>query len=98
LDAFALNSHVKAKAATEAGAFANEIVAVEIETPEGIEMHTIFSRCSSDSTFPQTVLGEQLWLVRAACSFARLMSTGLRLTFCNFLSDDVRREGDAVEN
>ena len=39
LDAYALRSHQRAAAATEAGAFANEIVAVEIDTPEGRAMH-----------------------------------------------------------
>jgi acetyl-CoA C-acetyltransferase len=41
LDAFALASHHKAKAATEANAFAAEIVPVEIETPEGPALHTV---------------------------------------------------------
>lgn len=40
LDRFALKSHLNAKAATEAGYFENEIVPVEIETPEGKEWHT----------------------------------------------------------
>jgi acetyl-CoA C-acetyltransferase len=40
LDAFALESHRKAVAATEAGAFDGEIVPIEIETPEGKRMHT----------------------------------------------------------
>ena len=39
LDRFALASHERAAAATEAGAFANEIVVLEVETPEGKEMH-----------------------------------------------------------
>jgi acetyl-CoA C-acetyltransferase len=39
LDAFALESHRRAAAATQSGAFDNEIVALEIETPEGHEMH-----------------------------------------------------------
>lgn len=41
LDKFALESHKKAIAATESGAFDNEIVAVRIETPEGEEMHKV---------------------------------------------------------
>ncbi|MEO0441418.1 MAG: acetyl-CoA C-acyltransferase, partial [Pseudomonadota bacterium] len=41
LDQFALESHQKAIAATESGAFANEIVAVKVETPEGEEMHKV---------------------------------------------------------
>jgi acetyl-CoA C-acetyltransferase len=39
LDAFALESHRRAAAATRSGAFENEIVALEIETPEGVEIH-----------------------------------------------------------
>ncbi|MEP0393041.1 MAG: acetyl-CoA C-acetyltransferase [Erythrobacter sp.] len=50
LDAFSLNSHVKAKAATEAGVFENEIVPVEIETPEGNEMHTVDEGIRFDAT------------------------------------------------
>jgi len=41
LDRFALSSHEKAIAATQGGAFESEIVPVEIETPEGTEMHTV---------------------------------------------------------
>jgi acetyl-CoA C-acetyltransferase len=41
LDRFGFASHQKAIAATHAGAFENEIVQVEIETPEGTQMHTI---------------------------------------------------------
>jgi len=39
LDAFALESHKRAAAATKAGAFENEIVPLEIETAEGSETH-----------------------------------------------------------
>ncbi|WP_284124598.1 acetyl-CoA C-acetyltransferase [Parerythrobacter aestuarii] len=41
LDAFGLSSHEKAIAATQGGAFEREIVPVEIETPEGEELHTV---------------------------------------------------------
>ncbi|MCC2602985.1 acetyl-CoA C-acetyltransferase [Sphingopyxis yananensis] len=41
LDAYALESHVRAKAATEAGLFDREIVPVEIDTPEGKQWHKI---------------------------------------------------------
>jgi acetyl-CoA C-acetyltransferase len=41
LDAFAYRSHVNAKAATEAGAFANEIIVLDVETPEGVIQHGI---------------------------------------------------------
>jgi acetyl-CoA C-acetyltransferase len=40
LDAFALESHRRAQAATERGDFADEIVALEIETAEGLIQHT----------------------------------------------------------
>ena len=40
LDAFAYNSHLKAIAAVNAGAFKDEIVPIEIETPEGMAWHT----------------------------------------------------------
>ena len=39
LDAFALESHRRAAAATHAGAFDNEIIALEIETADGTETH-----------------------------------------------------------
>ena len=39
LDAFSLQSHRKAAAATERGAFDEEIVPLEVETPEGAERH-----------------------------------------------------------
>ena len=41
LDEFAYNSHLKAIAATNAGAFAGEIVPIATETPEGAAMHTV---------------------------------------------------------
>ncbi len=41
LDAFALESHLRAKAATEAGLFDREIVPVEIDTPEGKQWHKV---------------------------------------------------------
>ena len=40
LDRFALASHRKAIAATQAGAFSDEIVPIEIETPDGLAWHT----------------------------------------------------------
>ncbi|MBA4047899.1 MAG: acetyl-CoA C-acyltransferase [Sphingomonas sp.] len=39
LDAFALESHRRAAVATESGAFDNEIIAIEIEGPDGPEQH-----------------------------------------------------------
>ncbi|MGH6785678.1 MAG: acetyl-CoA C-acetyltransferase [Novosphingobium sp.] len=41
LDRFALASHQKAAAATEAEAFRDEIVPIEVETPEGKVWHTV---------------------------------------------------------
>jgi acetyl-CoA C-acetyltransferase len=40
LDAYALESHKRAAAATEAGAFKAEIVPIQVETPNGIVWHT----------------------------------------------------------
>jgi acetyl-CoA C-acetyltransferase len=50
LDAFALESHRKAIAATESGAFANEIIGVEIETPDGKEFHKVDEGIRFDAT------------------------------------------------
>ena len=50
LDAFAFDSHKKAIAATEGGAFNAEIVPVAIETPEGDAQHTIDEGIRFDAT------------------------------------------------
>lgn len=50
LDAYALESHRRAKVATENGAFANEIVPITIETPEGEEQHNIDEGIRFDAT------------------------------------------------
>ena len=50
LDRFAFASHQKAIAATNAGAFANEIVRIEIETPDGMVWHTIDEGIRFDAT------------------------------------------------
>jgi acetyl-CoA C-acetyltransferase len=50
LDAFALESHKRAAAATEAGHFKREIVPLEVETPEGKEMHTVDEGIRFDAT------------------------------------------------
>lgn len=50
LDQFALESHQKAIAATNAGAFENEIVPVAIETPEGDDTHTVDEGIRFDAT------------------------------------------------
>lgn len=51
LDAYALESHRRASAATERGDFDDEIVALEIETPEGSELHTRDEGIRHDATF-----------------------------------------------
>ncbi|GGA08716.1 acetyl-CoA acetyltransferase [Blastomonas marina] len=50
LDEFALASHQKAAAATEAGYFKDEIVPVRIETPDGEEWHTVDEGIRFDAT------------------------------------------------
>lgn len=50
LDAYAFESHQRAKAATEAGAFEREIVPVEVETPEGRVMHRVDEGIRFDAT------------------------------------------------
>ena len=50
LDRFALASHQKAIAATESGAFKGEIVPVDIETPEGPDVHTVDEGIRFDAT------------------------------------------------
>ncbi|MFA6219318.1 MAG: acetyl-CoA C-acetyltransferase [Erythrobacter sp.] len=59
LDRFALASHRKAIAATQAGAFTAEIVPVEIETPEGPQLHTIDEGIRFDAT-PESIAGVKL--------------------------------------
>lgn len=50
LDRFALASHQKAARATREGAFENEIVPVEIDTPDGPQMHTVDEGIRFDAT------------------------------------------------
>ncbi|MEP7008591.1 MAG: acetyl-CoA C-acetyltransferase [Sphingomonas bacterium] len=50
LDAYALESHRRAAAATQRGDFNNEIVGLEIETPEGIVLHTVDEGIRYDAT------------------------------------------------
>ncbi len=54
LDQFAFESHMRAAAATKAGAFAAEIIALEIETPEGIAVHDIDEGIRYDAT-PESI-------------------------------------------
>ena len=51
LDRFAFESHQKAIAATNRGAFAGEIVPIAIETPDGAAMHTVDEGIRFDATF-----------------------------------------------
>ncbi|WP_435418379.1 acetyl-CoA C-acetyltransferase [Parerythrobacter aurantius] len=51
LDRFGLASHEKAIAATNAGAFGNEIIPITIETPEGTEQHTVDEGIRFDATY-----------------------------------------------
>ena len=50
LDAFAYRSHQNAIAATQAGAFENEIVVLDVETPEGVEKHRVDEGIRFDAT------------------------------------------------
>ncbi len=50
MDRYALASHQKARAATESGAFAGEIVPIRIDTPEGEAMHTADEGIRMDAT------------------------------------------------
>lgn len=50
LDRFALESHMRAIAATNAGAFNAEIVPITIETPEGQQQHTVDEGIRFDAT------------------------------------------------
>ena len=59
LDRFALTSHQRAIAATNAGAFANEIVPIEIETPDGMAMHTQDEGIRFDATL-ESISGVKL--------------------------------------
>jgi acetyl-CoA C-acetyltransferase len=59
LDRFALGSHQKAIAATNAGAFANEIVVLDIETPEGPAKHASDEGIRHDATL-ESIAGVKL--------------------------------------
>ncbi len=59
LDRFALSSHEKAIAATNAGAFAREIIPVEVETPEGMQMHTVDEGIRFDASL-ESIAGVKL--------------------------------------
>jgi len=59
LDAFALESHRRAIAATEGGKFEREIVPVAIETPEGSAMHKVDEGIRFDATL-ESIAGVKL--------------------------------------
>jgi acetyl-CoA C-acetyltransferase len=59
IDHFALASHLKAIAATRAGAFAGEIIPVGIETPEGHALHTVDEGIRFDATI-ESISGVKL--------------------------------------
>jgi len=59
LDAFALSSHLKAIAATNAGAFNGEIVPIVIETSDGPAMHTADEGIRFDATL-ESIAGVKL--------------------------------------
>ena len=50
LDTYALESHQRGIAATQAGAFKNEIIGVTIDTPEGKEQHLVDEGIRFDAT------------------------------------------------
>ena len=54
LDAFAAESHKRAAAATQRGAFADEIVAIDVETPEGVIAHATDEGIRFDAT-PESI-------------------------------------------
>ncbi len=59
LDQFAFASHQKAIAASNRGAFSNEIVAIEIETPDGMAWHTVDEGIRFDATL-ESIAGVKL--------------------------------------
>lgn len=69
LDRFALASHERAKAATESGAFTNEIVPIEIETPEGKALHTVDEGIRMDATL-EGIAGVKLLMEDGALTAA----------------------------
>jgi acetyl-CoA C-acetyltransferase len=59
LDEFAYNSHLKAIAAVNAGVFKDEIVPIEIETPDGMAWHTQDEGIRFDATL-ESISGVKL--------------------------------------
>ncbi|MET0252363.1 MAG: acetyl-CoA C-acetyltransferase [Novosphingobium sp.] len=69
LDRFALSSHEKAIAATQAGAFAAEIVPIAIDTPEGPQQHTRDEGIRFDATL-ESIAGVKLMMPQGRLSAA----------------------------
>ncbi|WP_338466503.1 acetyl-CoA C-acetyltransferase [Novosphingobium sp. ZN18A2] len=69
LDRFALKSHKNAIAATEAGAFKEEIVPIAIETPDGPDMHTVDEGIRFDATL-ESIQGVKLLMPDGALTAA----------------------------
>ena len=61
LDRFAFASHQKAIAATQAGAFREEIVPLAIETPKGPQQHTVDEGIRFDATL-ESIAGVKLMM------------------------------------
>ncbi len=70
LDAYALESHRRAAAATERGDFTDEIVALSVETPDGIVLHDRDEGIRFDAT-------------RESIGSVRLLQEGGRITAAN---------------
>jgi acetyl-CoA C-acetyltransferase len=69
LDAFALDSHHKAIAATQSGAFADEIVPVTIETADGPAQHAVDEGIRYDATL-ESIAGVKLLTPEGALTAA----------------------------
>jgi acetyl-CoA acetyltransferase len=78
LDRFAYESHQKAIAATKAGAFDNEIVGVDIETPEGAALHQQGGACVAQLHAGLAVLAGARGQAQAAPGRRRGGACGLR--------------------
>jgi len=91
LDRFALGSHEKAIAATNAGAFGNEIVPVTIETPEGEEQHTVDEGIRFDATLESIasvkLIDEKGTVTAASASQICDGSSGVLVVSEQFLKD-----------
>ena len=91
LDRFAFESHQKAIAATHAGAFANEIVPVTVETAEGEEQHTVDEGIRFDATLEGIasvkLLSEQGTITAASSSQICDGSSGVLVVSEQFLKD-----------